>query len=198
MYHRSHRKPFSIDLFEQGLTSLLKKWKQRDNPIDGIILSTCHGGTPAVLYALSPLSRYVLTSPGNLHLSHIDSEPMVSLLHQKSDEFKRVMDSFSRHVFINLTKRTETQVSLVLYDTNQFESELDSLMAVYTDRQEGLDAGPVRCVDCETDPIIKPYLPTKGITVFFRPSRFGDSKHKKRHSGWGCLIPEDPLSTLPP
>ncbi len=198
IYHRSHRKPFSIDLFRQGLTSLFKKGKQRDNNIDGIILSTCHGGTPAVLYALSPLSHLLLASPGTLHLSHIDSEPMISLLHQKSNGFKRMMHRFSRQVFINLTKRTETPVSLVLYDTNQFEFKLDSLMTAYTDRQKVFNQRPVRCIDCETDPKIKPYLPSKGVTVFFRPSQFGKSKHKKQHSGWGCWVPEDRSLTPPP
>ena len=189
VYNKSHpNQRFSMPIFARGLENLYTTQLDRGKPVDLLTLSVCYGGTPGIISTLSKYTRYVLTSPGNLHLSYIDSKLLIPLLNNSSDDFKNTVEKYVRVAFNHLKERTETMVSLGLYDTSVLEKNLGPLISAYS-KQMNQVTTMARCVDCQTDSVLKDLLPENGVQVFYRAPRFGKAKNKHTHSGWGCWEP---------
>ena len=157
---------------------------------DLVVLSTCYGGTPHTVGALSPYARYIMASPGNLHLSYFDMTPFEALqgtLHKGNvDDFAR---ECARKSFERLRQDIQTEISVAVYDAQLVQPYAASVDAAYNRslavlKENGEDL--VEYCDCaERIEFVTPGM-SEGVEVLFRAARFGRSAGKKGHSGWGC------------
>jgi hypothetical protein len=96
---------------------------------------------------------------------------------------------FARQAFDRLIKDIQTEITVAVYDVDRVQGFLHSVDSVYdhalTTLKEEAPASIEHC-DCAEDPAYVRLGMSEGIDVFFRPPRFGRSKHKQSHSGWEC------------
>ena len=168
----------------QGFTSLARTF-------DLLVLSTCFGGTPHTIGALSSFARTIVASPGNLHLSYFDMHPLERLdLSLQDGDVPAFAKSFARLTFDRLTRNVRTAVSVAVYDTDRVQEFIDSVGNVY-DRTLAAPKGeasrvPAERCDCADLPQYALSTMSRGVDVLFRPARFGRSAQKQEHSGWEC------------
>ena len=154
-----------------------------------LVLSTCHNGTPGVISKLSPYSDFIIASPEDLHLSYIDTKYFENLdtLNQSTFQFAR---SFAKTAFENLINRTQTVTTIVLYDTKKTFSFLNSIREKYTSllfSSEQKERSGLEYVDLNEEPSFYSGNYSNGVTIFYRPSKFGVDKNKTSHSGWELI-----------
>lgn len=194
-YHASYsKKSFGLDELVEGLEA----FGGSENPFGLVVLSTCNNGTPGTVAALAPLTRYLLASPGNLHLSYIDSHP----LHRVATAERGIEDvapQLAEWAFNRLDERTETAVTLTLYDTEALGPGLDDLASSYERARAHhfADQEPLRVgfVDCRERLLPKVRFPASGVRTWYQAPSFGPQSQKDAHSGWGCPRPKEALST---
>ncbi len=174
----------------QDLAGGIKGFTSDSVRFDLIVLSTCFNGTPYTINILAPYTRTIIASPDNLHLSYFDL-----LLFERLDLSLRDGDvpAFAKRLalqaFNRLTRDIQTAVSVVVYDMDRVQGYLNSINSVYTNRMAILNGQASELVehcDCAEEPeYVQPWM-SEGVDVFYRPARFGRSKHKQNHSGWEC------------
>lgn len=168
-YHRSHPDDsLSVDRVAQAIQSI--------GPTDVTVLSTCDGGTPNTVASLAPATRYLVASPGDLHLSMIDGD-LLSVLAQ-DQPLDATVDAFADSAFSRLTHRTVTATVLARYDTEASDSTARALNARLPSA-----TGTAPAVDCATR--TDTAIDTAGVRVWYRPARFGRAD-RDMHSGWAC------------
>jgi hypothetical protein len=143
---------------------------------DVSVLSTCYGGTPNTVTALSPATRYLVASPGDLHLSMIDAD-LLSML-TREGPVETTVDAFTRRAFQRLTDRTVTETVLARYDT---EAAASTARALGGELPSATGAQPA--VDCTTQTDAP--IDTAGVRVWYRSAAFG-RPGAATHSGWAC------------
>jgi hypothetical protein len=158
--------------------------------VDLVVLSTCFSGTPHTIATLAPYARYVVASPDNLHLSYFDLRPLEHLdIGLRQADVSEFANTFAHHAFDTLTEDLQTAVTVVVYDVDGVRRFLSSVDSIYdralTAMQENPPASIEHC-DCAEDPAYALPGMNEGVTVLYRPSRFGRLKDKERHSGWEC------------
>lgn len=147
-------------------------------PFSLVVLSACHGGTPAMALALSPLCDWLLASPGELHLSYLDTRPLAALA--PGSDPRNLGDTLERASYARL-QPTRTAITLALY-------RLDSA-AAYARAHPSVPEGPrptAAYADCSETPGFGPGGEAAGAFVLYRPPRFGPEKAKASHSGFEC------------
>lgn len=158
--------------------------------VDMLVLGTCFGGTPYTIGTLAPYARYIIASPDNLHRSYFDLEPLERLDAEWEDEDPSAFaNTFARHAFQQLTEEIQTAVSVVVYDTKEVRSFLDSVAPVYEHALTVANARsrrPIERCDCADDPAYTLPAMSEGLDVLYRAPRFGRSSRKQIHSGWEC------------
>jgi len=187
-YDASYKdRPFII----HGLVDGLKHFTPDSTKFDLIVLSTCFNGTPHTISALSPYARYIIASPGNLHLSYFDLQPFEALdIGLRDENVSAFAKECARQSFERLTKDIQTEITVAVYDVDRVQSFLNSVDSVYDHTLTTLKDKPSKSIehcDCADDSAYLQPMMSDGIDVFFRPARFGRSKHKQDHSGWECL-----------
>lgn len=159
---------------------------------DLMVLSTCYGGTPYTIGTLGPFARTLIASPDNLHLSYFDLESLERLdLAWGDGNVPAFARRFARRAFERLERAVQTTVSIAVYDVDRAQEFLRSIDAAYDRKLTALRgtvqgmtaAGHCDCADLPA--FIRPGM-SEGVDVFYRPARFGRSKNKQEHSGWGC------------
>jgi hypothetical protein len=178
---------FTVHELADGL-----KWFLCDfTKFDLIVLSTCFNGTPHTIAALAPYARTIVASPDNLHLSYLDLNPFerldVGLRDGKVAEFAK---NFARQAFDRLTEDIQTAVTVVVYDVDRVRGYLRFIDSVYNQALATMEKqrpGSIEHYDCAEDSAYVLPGMSDGVDVFYRPPRFGRSKHKLNHSGWECL-----------
>lgn len=175
----------SIDDLAQGL----RTFTGASGKMDLVVLGTCFGGTPHTIDALAPYARTIVASPGDLHLSYFDLEPLETIDIQPVDgAVAAFANRFARHAFERLTNEVQTVTSVVVYDVNATNAFRASVAGAY-DRTltmaNGMPASANHC-DCADDSTyVRPGMGS-GLTVLYRAPRFGRMKNDKHHSGWEC------------
>lgn len=157
---------------------------------DLIVLSTCFNGTPHTISALAPYARYIIASPGNLHLSYFDLHPFEALdVGLRDGDISAFAKEFARQAFNRLTKDIQTEITVAVYDEDRVQGFLNSVDSIYNHTLTTLEEKAPKSIehcDCAEDPAyVRPSM-SEGIDLFYRPARFGRSKHKQSHSGWEC------------
>ena len=187
-YDASYRdRAFTVNDLVDGL----KRITRDSAKFDLVVLSTCFNGTPHTISALSPYARYIIASPGNLHLSYFDLRPFEALdVGLRDGDVSAFAKQYARQSFDRLTKDLQTEITVAVYDVGRVQGFLNSVDSVYdhalTTLKDEMRTSVEHC-DCAEDPVyVRPAM-SEGIDVFYRPARFGRSTHKQVHSGWECL-----------
>ena len=186
-YDASYKhRPFTI----QDLVDGLHDMSPDSGKFDLVVLSTCFNGTPFIVSKLSPLARYIIASPGNLHLSYFDLQPFEALdVNLQNRDVLSFARNCAQQAYDRLVKDIQTEITIAVYDVDRVTQYVNSVDSIYTRNLTAHEVSPTttiqRC-DCAEDPAFRSDAMSEGIEVFFRPARFGRSAQKKTHSGWEC------------
>ncbi len=180
---------FNIDDLAIGL----KGFTTDSSIFDLTILSTCFGGTPYTVSKLGSLSKIIIASPENLHLSYFDLSSLERLdINLQDDDVLPFAKRFAQQSFDRLTRNIQTEVSVVVYDVKNVQKFLNSIKDDYNNTLDSLkgltqaDLAVIDHCDCADIPAYKISTIKDGVDVLYRSARFGRSKNKKTHSGWEC------------
>ena len=182
-------RPFTVHELADGLQGFTRHSAR----FDLMVLSTCFGSTPYTIGTLGSSARYIIASPDNLHLSYFDLHSLGRLdLSLRDGDVLAFAKKFARLAFDRLTRDIQTAVSVAVFDVDRAQGFLQSVHAVYdhtlTTLQGETQASLATIERCDCADLPAYVLPAmnKGVDVFYRPARFGRSKHKQNHSGWEC------------
>jgi hypothetical protein len=186
-YDASHRdRSFTVPDLVDGLKHITRN----STKFDLMVLSTCFNGTPHTIFALSPYARYILASPGNLHLSYFDLRPFEALtVGSRDEDVSAFAKGCARQSFERLEKDIQTEITVAVYDVGRVQGFLNSVDSVYDHALTALEdeaSTSVEHCDCAEDSTYVRLAMSEGVDVFYRPARFGRSSHKLAHSGWEC------------
>lgn len=184
-YYQSRPKAqFDTERFARGVQGFLKG----SNRFDLTMLSTCDNGTPRMVSNLQTVTRYLLASPQNLHLSHIDTQPLLKLETSPRIPASKLADSLAQHTYDRLSGFIQTAVTLSVYDMQIVGDYVGRLSESYQDyrrRNSNLNAEGEN-TDCTNLSFWDGPIPDKGVGVFYKAPNFGHSAGKESHTGWGC------------
>jgi hypothetical protein len=116
-YHSSYpEKEFDIYMFADGIKDLSSSLNSSEEKFDLIILSTCKNGNRETISSVSTLTDYLLASPVDIHLSHLNSESLVSLSNEKYLSIFEMAKHFAESAFTKLSEITATEIHINVYD----------------------------------------------------------------------------------
>jgi hypothetical protein len=130
---------------------------------DLFVLSTCSNGSPEFIFELGKLAEYIIASPGDLHLSQMNSRYLQRLEDGGSILMSAFALQFASRAFEILRTKTLTEIAVSVYNTKDLLNKYNP---------ENICPGNT--------------AKNEAVTVFFRPSRFGKNKDRLVHSGWNC------------
>lgn len=169
--------------FRNGIRGFLTNEKEI---FDLVVLSTCNNGSPHMAHLLSPISEYMMASPQNLHLSHIDTKDLISL-EEDSDSLKTIALQMAENTFQRMSNELHTAITLSLYDLNKVGSYMKEYYSLY---EAYLNNSDIQInkenIDCTQLPILKDLTSQNGIHFWYKPPSFGRRGSTEVHSGWGC------------
>jgi hypothetical protein len=187
-YDASYRdRTFTVKDLVDGLKSFTRDTAK----FDLLVLASCFNGTPHTLSALTPYARYVMASPGNLHLSYFDLHPFESLdLGLRDGDVKAFARECAQRSFDRLAETMQTEITVAVYDVGRVqdyvrsvEGDYDQALAAWS----GKTPADIRHCDCAEDSVyVRPAM-SDGVDVLYRGARFGRQAHRQQHSGWECL-----------
>jgi hypothetical protein len=181
---------FSIARFAQGLALWTRPTDGAAKPFDLVVLSTCYGGSPGMMTALAPLTDYALASPAYLHLSHLDTRalgkfPPDSSAPPDGGDVRRLADALALQSFYRLKARTQTEITVAVYDLEKTRPFLESPAA-----RTAASAGNPKWRDCAArfrgEAGFNATSAAAGVTLYYNPPRFGPGKDVATRSGWQC------------
>lgn len=195
---RYYRSQPNIRLGTKSFAESLKGFLTNDNDRFSLsVISTCNNGTPQMAALLSPFTNYLLASPQNLHLSHIDTENLM-MLEDEDVQIKTMATQMAESTFQRMSQQLQTAITLSLYDLNEVGNNISSFSRTYMDLLEVSEFNPYEeNIDCMELPIFEGFSKHNGLSRWYRPPLFGRGREKEVHSGWGCKnlnIPK-PIST---
>jgi len=117
-YHSSYpEKEFGINIFANGVEKLINSFSAAtEEQFDLIVLSTCRNGNEETINALSSLTDYLIASPGDIHLSYMNSESLIKLNQIKTIDDYELAKEFAKSAYQELKEITSTEISISLYD----------------------------------------------------------------------------------
>jgi len=183
-YHQSHG---GLELSASSLTGGLRRFlNSADQRFDLVVLSSCSNGTPLMAQQLQQVSKLMVASPQNLHLSYMDSTPLRVLENNQHLSTQDLADSIAVKTYRRLSERILTTITVSVYDLDVVGSYIDELNRNYTRYMLGKESTlhPDN-VDCGTHSFFNEDLYTAGVKTWHTPSKFGRTNNKQ-HSGWGC------------
>lgn len=190
-YHRSRPAvEVSTTTFTKGITSFLPD--NSDNKFDLVVLSTCNNGTPGMVNQFHPITEFLLASPQNLHLSHIDTENISVLESSPLTSGKDIAKKMAKSTFEQLSASVQTVISLSVYEMKNISRDIERRYNLYQEKYLP-DNSQYRSTD-NTDCLELPFFSdvkneSRGISTWFRSSKFGREANIRSHSGWGCPVP---------
>ncbi len=185
-YYRSRPEAlFNTALFAEGLENFLQPEKAQ---FDLSVISTCANGTPQMVEMLSPITDYILASPQNLHLSHIETNALQLLEHTDEITTARLADSIATQTYSRLSSFLQTVITLSVYDTERTQSYIRQLAKDYqtylTNQSYSTASG--KNTDCARLAFFNTEMAKKGIKVWYKAPQFGKNADISTYSGWGC------------
>jgi len=169
----------------------LKQFTGDSTKFDFIVLSTCFNGTPHTVSTLTPYARYMMASPGNLHLSYFDLRPFETLdVGLRDGDVSSFAKKCAQVSFDRLAAAVQTEVTIAVYDAERvqgFVGAVDSAYARVLSTFQAKAPTPLQHCDCAEDSAyVRPEM-SEGVDVLFRSARFGRPAKREDHSGWECL-----------
>lgn len=175
------------------LASGMKGFTSDSIKFDLTVLSTCYGGTPYTIGKLIPITKTIVASPENLHLSYFDISALEHLdVNLKDGDIPAFAKKFAHQSFDKLASSVETAVSVVVYDVNRVQNFVNSVHRDYNQTLDSLEKltqaelAAIEHCDCADIPAYRISTIKDGVDVLYRSARFGRLKNKKIHSGWEC------------
>jgi hypothetical protein len=182
-YHGSlPRASFGLQPLADGLAGFLPP----EHRFDLAVLSTCNNGTPTAIAALAPRARYLVASPADLHLSHLATGTLAHLERREPMEAGLLARELALAAFRDLVERVSTIVTISVYDLDTLAPLVAEAAAELQSRLAGAE-GPREFYDCGEDPQFSSLAGLPGVTVLYRPPRFGRERNKTAHSGLECF-----------
>lgn len=158
-----------------------------DQLFDLVTLSTCSNGTPAMIKNMTGITHYLLASPQNLHLSHMEVSSLSLLENTPQLSATELASAIAKETYERLTETIHTVISLSVYDLNAVQEYIDSLYSATLRYEESENPNLFdENVDCAKLPFFEYGKFTSGVETLFRPARFGNRPSDNSHSGWGC------------
>lgn len=185
-YHRSRPE---IHLGSHPFAKGIAQFNGSDSKLlDMVVLSTCNNGTPDMVNHLRDETEYVLASPQNLHLSHVDSDSLSVLERNAQISTADLGGKMADQTFDRLSKSIRTEITLALYNMDEVRNYVPDLSRRIAERWPEREQRPAMNdnTDC-TNILSDEKLDTTGVTVWFKPPAFGRRATDKSHSGWGCV-----------
>jgi hypothetical protein len=173
---------FGLEQFADGLAGFLPS----GNRFDLVVLSTCNNGTPTAVTALASRARYLAASPADLHLSHLATETLHHLERREPMEVGPLARELALAAFRDLTEHVSTIVTVSVYDLDTLAPRVSEAAAELQARLASAD-GLLEFYDCGEDPRLSWLAGLPGVTVLYRPPRFGPEQNKETHSGLQCF-----------
>ena len=183
-YHRTLPEiPVNADNFSKSIQLFLTNAQET---FALTVLSTCNNGSPQMAQLLSPYSGFLLASPQNLHLSHIDSKDL-TLFEDEDQDLKNIATQLAENTFQRMSTSLQTAVTLSLYDLKEVNEYMTDYYDLY---QAYLTENKIRenreNVDCSQLDIFKEMKNHRGVSRWYKPPQFGRNAEASVHSGWGC------------
>jgi hypothetical protein len=169
--------------------------------VDLLVLGTCFGGTPYTINTLAPYARFIVASPENVHRSYFDLGALENLqTGPYTSDTRAFAIDFARRAFETLAAGVQTAVSVAVYEADSVQTFVGEVEGSYQRSVSTLKTNAripsARC-DCADDSTyVLPQI-DQGVTVFYRPARFGRWTTKSSHSGWTCWQARDVVATRP-
>lgn len=176
-----------VDVNTASFADGIREFMSDGDRFDLIALSTCNNGSPAMIHHLQDVAEFVLASPQNLHLSHLDTESFSLLDSDQDVSTLKLAESIAESTFERLTENVQTAVTLSVYDMESLNSEIDDL---YKQTEDFVDREKPNLnrdnIDCSKLPFFESKYNQGSVHTFFRPAAFGRDAGDSEHSGWGC------------
>ncbi|MEO7425286.1 MAG: hypothetical protein ABI036_08870 [Fibrobacteria bacterium] len=192
-YSRSKpRLAFNLASFTEAVHGFGPGLRPDAKPFDLLVLSTCHGGTAAVTSALAPYADFLLASPGDLHLTYLDSRASVRLVRERPLSADANVESWGKTLasdsFAQLCENTATSVTVALYETDKAAAYLQAHRDAWAGAPGAAGASGDAYRDCAAIPGFGPGGLEAGVTLLYRAPLFGADKGKTFQSGWECAL----------
>jgi hypothetical protein len=182
-YHGSiPQASFGLERLADGLAGFLPS----GNRFDLVVLSTCNNGTPTAVAALAPRARYLTASPADLYLSHLTTETLHHLERREPMEVGLLARELALAAFRDLTEQVSTIVTVSVYDIDTLAPRVSEAAAELRARLASADS-LLEFYDCGEDPRLSWLAGLPGVTIYYRPPRFGRERSKETHSGLQCF-----------
>ncbi|WP_157464836.1 hypothetical protein [Balneola vulgaris] len=152
------------------------------------VLSTCNNANPLMLNLLAPITKAVVASPQNLHLSYMDVNSVSALEEDPTIPAQELAEIISRSSFQELSDKLYTAVTVAHYDMSKVKLYISPLSKAYEQHLVDVEKSPrfTDNIDCADLDNLKSYIKDDGVTLFHKPASFGRNKSNSSHSGWGC------------
>lgn len=158
-----------------------------DYKFDLTALSTCDNGSPSTVHFLQDHTRFLLASPQNLHLSHLDTGALELLEKEEDIPPEKLAKAMAEDTYNRLSD-LQTAVTLTLYDMRQVGEYISELATAYRSYLDERDFNRYQeNTDCSDLSFFNRFDAGTGIVKWYKPPAFGRKAHKKTHSGWGCV-----------
>lgn len=152
-----------------------------------VVLSACSNGTPAMAKHLLPAADYLLASPQNLHLSHIDSDSLHLLETNRDKPPPEIAGAMAEQTYNRLAESIQTTITFTIYDLDTVRDYIEELYARNSEYEMENRPDPYReNIDCGELPFFNLQKYNRGLESWYRPPRFGRQAGRGSHSGWGC------------
>lgn len=154
-------------------------------------LSTCNNGSPSMVRSLQSQADFLLASPQNLHLSHIDTDKMKLLESREGITAEKLASAIAEDTFSRLSE-LQTAATISVYEMESIGDYIGRLDSAY---QANMNFGnPLRGdgnSDCAEIPFFSEFEDKGGVHSWYEAPGFGRKAGKKFHSGWGCRVDEE-------
>ena len=170
--------------FASGESSFLDAGQR----FDLTVLSTCDNGTPTMVSKQEPLTDYLLASPQNLHLSHIDSQGLLRLEEEPNISSKEIAQNLAEDTFNRLNSFLQTVITLSVYDMDQMGTLLNEASEKYQRYKQKKPSHQfeIENKDCASFEFWQLTEEFQGVTTYYKAPAFGQRTKQHSHSGWGC------------
>lgn len=154
-------------------------------------LSTCNNGSPSMVHSLQSQTEYLLASPQNLHLSHIDTKKLNLLESRDGVTVENLATALAEDTFSRLSE-LQTAATISVYEMEligDYISRLDSAYQANVNIGNSLSGDGNS--DCAEIPFFRAFEDKGGVHSWYEAPGFGRKAGKKFHSGWGCRVDEE-------
>jgi hypothetical protein len=168
----------SLASFTRGLVRFGGPACPPSKPFSLVVLSACHGGTPEATLALAPYADWILASPGELHLSYLDTRALARMAKDNPDPFgKEQAGAWARAIatesFARLGESVRTGVTLSLYDAAQAETYLRGHRGAWAETAEAI-AAESATDESATEKSVTDDSTVTGPLLFSEPTAYRD------------------------